>query len=387
MRVLILGGGYAGVMAANRLAARDDERMSVVLVNVRPYFVERIRLHEVAAGSRHDARLGFTEILHPNVEVLVGTAEHIVTDDRVMQGSSATGPWSQAYDRLVYAVGSAVPAADATVQLSTEEGAAQTYERLTQLPDAATVTVVGGGLTGIEAAAEIASVRGDLNTRLISAGLIGAALSERGRHSVLRALQRRRIDTAEQQRVTSVRPGGLTTDGSGYLDSDLILWSGGFAAPDLAARSGLPVDELGRLRVDRELRCIEDQTIFGAGDSVVTPLEHLRMSCAAAMPQGAHVADTITADLEAKQSSELSLGFVGQCIYLGKGSGVIQLVRRDDRPRKLVLSGKTGSWINEQVNNYTVTSMRRERRRAGAYKWLAGPPQKHHPVTADHDHR
>lgn len=222
MRVLILGGGYAGVMAANRLAARDDERMSVVLVNARPYFVERIRLHEVAAGSRHDARLDFTEILHPNVEVLVGTAEHIVTDDRVVQGSSATGSWSQAYDRLVYAVGSAAPAADATVQLFTEE----TYERLTQLPDAATVTVVGGGLTGIEAAAEIASVRGDLNIRLISAGLIGAALSERGRHSVLRALQRRRIDTAEQLRVTSVRPRGGSPPMVRVLGlgSDPLVW-------------------------------------------------------------------------------------------------------------------------------------------------------------------
>ena len=54
-RVAIVGGGYAGVMAANRLTRRADVR--VTLVNPRPQFVERIRLHQLVGGLR--AAMGY----------------------------------------------------------------------------------------------------------------------------------------------------------------------------------------------------------------------------------------------------------------------------------------------------------------------------------------
>ncbi|MDM4722268.1 FAD-dependent oxidoreductase [Micromonospora sp. WMMA1363] len=53
--VVVIGGGYAGVMAANRLTQRDD--MTVTLINSRPVFVERIRLHQLVAGL--DSSEGF----------------------------------------------------------------------------------------------------------------------------------------------------------------------------------------------------------------------------------------------------------------------------------------------------------------------------------------
>lgn len=53
IEVVVLGGGYAGVMAANRLTRRRD--VVVTLVNAREEFVERIRLHQLTVGNR-DAR-------------------------------------------------------------------------------------------------------------------------------------------------------------------------------------------------------------------------------------------------------------------------------------------------------------------------------------------
>ena len=47
--MVVIGGGYAGVMAANRLTQRDD--VTVTLINPRPAFVERIRLHQFVGGS------------------------------------------------------------------------------------------------------------------------------------------------------------------------------------------------------------------------------------------------------------------------------------------------------------------------------------------------
>ena len=47
--VVVIGGGYAGTLAANHLRSRAD--VEVTLVNPRPVFVERIRLHQLVAGS------------------------------------------------------------------------------------------------------------------------------------------------------------------------------------------------------------------------------------------------------------------------------------------------------------------------------------------------
>ena len=78
-QVVVVGGGYAGVMAANRLTARDD--VAVTLMNARPVFVERIRLHQRTAGS-HDAVADYGELLADAVRLRVATVERIDADGR-----------------------------------------------------------------------------------------------------------------------------------------------------------------------------------------------------------------------------------------------------------------------------------------------------------------
>ena len=58
--VVVIGGGYAGVMAANRLMQRDD--VTVTLINPRPDFVHRVRLHQLVGGS-DDAVFEYPEVL------------------------------------------------------------------------------------------------------------------------------------------------------------------------------------------------------------------------------------------------------------------------------------------------------------------------------------
>ena len=66
--VVVIGGGYAGVMAANRLTQRDD--VAVTLINPRPQFVERVRLHQRVGGS-NDAVTEFQEVLARDVRLVV----------------------------------------------------------------------------------------------------------------------------------------------------------------------------------------------------------------------------------------------------------------------------------------------------------------------------
>ncbi len=93
LSVVVIGAGYAGVMATNRLLASlsdaEAERVRVTVVNPRPEFVERIRLHELAAGSRASVLIPLTDILHRDVRLQVGTARRIDPDARTVTVATA----------------------------------------------------------------------------------------------------------------------------------------------------------------------------------------------------------------------------------------------------------------------------------------------------------
>jgi NADH dehydrogenase len=143
--VLVIGGGYAGVMAANRLTQRDD--VHVTLINPRPVFVERIRLHQLVGGT-HDALVDYRQILAPGVRLTVDTVTHLDAGARrVTLADGAT----LGYDYLVYAVGSgsADPRVPGAVEHAHPIAALEDAQRLRPLidaaPSSAPVTVVGAG--------------------------------------------------------------------------------------------------------------------------------------------------------------------------------------------------------------------------------------------------
>src|SRR6201987_2145030 len=97
--VVVVGGGYAGTLAANHLRQRTD--VDVTLVNPRPVFVERIRLHQLVADTGA-ATADYGTLLGDGIRLIVDTVERIETPDlRVLLTSGA----ELSYDYLIYAVG------------------------------------------------------------------------------------------------------------------------------------------------------------------------------------------------------------------------------------------------------------------------------------------
>src|SRR5262249_4172826 len=112
--VVVIGGGYAGVLAANRLTQRHD--VTVTLTDSRPTFVQRIRLHQLVGGS-HDAVVDYLEILAQGIRLVVNTVTRIDAPQRSV--TLATGG-RVGYDYLIYAVGSrcAVPQVPGAAELA-----------------------------------------------------------------------------------------------------------------------------------------------------------------------------------------------------------------------------------------------------------------------------
>ena len=148
-RVVVIGGGYAGAAAAGRMS----RKAAVTVINPRPHFVERTRLHQFAVGNHH-ASGDYRTLLGKGTELLVDTATRIESRTRTVH--LATGD-SVGYDYLIYAVGSTatrratVPGVEEFAYPVAEfEHAERLRHALNTLDAEAVITVVGAGLTGLE---------------------------------------------------------------------------------------------------------------------------------------------------------------------------------------------------------------------------------------------
>ncbi|MDK9497704.1 FAD-dependent oxidoreductase [Streptomyces katrae] len=365
--VVVIGGGYAGVMAANRLTLRGD--VTVTLVNPRPSFVHRIRLHQLAAGN-DAAVVAYEDVLAEGVRLAVDTVDRIDAPARTLALASGD---RLAYDYLVYAVGSTgaelrVPgAAEHAHPVATLEDAQQLRPVLDAAPADAPVTVVGAGPTGIETAAELAGAGRPVT--LVCGGTLGPYLHTRGRRSVARRLARLGVTVVDgpDSTVTHVTATAVRLADGRELPSRVTVWTAGFAVPDLAARSGLATDAAGRILTDETLTSVDDDRIVAAGDSAAPSGLPLRMSCQAAMPMGARAADTVLSRLADETPETLNQPFGAQCISLGRHDGIFQFAKADNAIWFHV-DGKPGAKLKETVCTGVVKHLADEAHKPGGYR-------------------
>ncbi|MDF2706627.1 MAG: pyridine nucleotide-disulfide oxidoreductase [Nonomuraea muscovyensis] len=368
--VVVLGGGYAGVMAANRLRQRTD--VAVTLINSRPVFVDRIRLHQLVGGS-DDAVVDYADVLADGVRLVVDTAIRIEAAGRSVLLSSAN---TIGYDYLIYAVGSAsadpvVPgAAEFAHPVAGLEEAQRLRSAVDAAPASAAITVVGGGPTGIETAAELAE--GGRDVTLICGGVLGPYLHPNARRSVAKRLAKLGITVlqgAEAKAVAVTADAVELTDGR-RLSSDVTIWTAGFAVPELARSSGLTTDASGRLLTDETLTSVDDGRIVGAGDAVSPSGRPLRMSGQAAFPLGAQAADTVLSRIAGSVPKPIDSGFAGQCLSLGRRAGVFQFAHRDDTAKSYHVSGRLGAALKEIACKAGFRHLTTEARTPGGYTWF-----------------
>jgi len=380
-RILIVGGGYAGAMCAARLGRKAAPGAEVVLVNARPWFVERVRLHQDVAGSGPPRRSLASLVGATRVRLLFG---HVAGIDLASRRVRFDEGLSEAFDELVLATGSRaahldLPGSDRIARMVTEADALPLRGRLDGL-GRARVVVLGGGLTGIELATELAESRPGLRLSLITDGEVGEDLSPRAREHVRRALAARGVDLVERARVEAVEDGGvvLSAGAPSWLACDLVIGAAGMRAMDLAREAEIETDALGRVVVDEHLRARSHDFVRAIGDAARVEMRGadgvarvLRMACATALPMGAHVADSLARELTARPPEPLSFGYAARCISLGRRDGAIQRVDREDRVTSAAsasIRGRVGAWIKEGVCRFAIGSIAMERRGLG-YAW------------------
>ncbi|MFD9126286.1 NAD(P)/FAD-dependent oxidoreductase [Kitasatospora sp. NPDC059571] len=350
--IVVVGAGYAGLPAANGIGRRHR----VTLIAPETHFLHRVRQHETAAGRPGHRRpiarvVRGRKVTHRRARVtgLDLNARKVFLDD----GGAVS------YDTLVYALGSrtafhGVPGA--AEHGYPAERAAELRQRIAEATAPGTIAVVGGGATGIEMAAELAEAHPGWQVELVTADRVGGWFSERGRSHVLTALDRLGVRVREHTEVTAVTADGLRT-ADGPVPADLVVWAASMEPHPLAAEAGLAVGPDGRALVDDRLRSLSHPDVHVIGDAAavdVPGVGRLRMACATALPMGRYTGRL----LGGRTTKPFAFRYAAQCLSLGRGDGMLQLIHGDDSMRPTVLTGFAGRLAKAAIVNGVVAGLR-----------------------------
>lgn len=358
-RIIVLGAGYTGAFAAGRLARRlHPGDVQITLVNAEADFVERVRMHQVAAGQDLKPRPFAEMFAGTGVELKLAKVTAVDADAKTVAVTGADGAETLAYDTLVYALGSGwtdhgVPgAAEHAHQIASRPGALKLRERLARLDAGQTVTVVGGGLTGVEAAAEFAEARPDLKVALVARGGLGDWVSPKAQAHMRKVFAKLGIEVHEHADVAEVRADAVVTADGTEIASAATVWTAGFAVHPIAAATAIETTDRGQIVVDRDMASVSHPDVFAVGDAgyaIGDAGVPLRMSCASGIPMAQVAADAITARLTGARAGKVPLGYFNQCISLGRSEGLIQYVTADDQARSVSLRGRFAARYKELI--------------------------------------
>ena len=277
--LVLAGGGHAHVHVLKAFAMRPEPLLHLTVVSPHSYATYSGMVPGVLAGQY---RLRGAQI---DVRALAARAGAVFLADRVVRVDPqqrvihlAERPLLS-YDLLSLDIGSKPSAADrvaegapASMVKPIEVAALQIEAALGEPapPAGRQVVVVGAGAGGCEIAFALAArLRAEGTGRVTVCDRADRPLATRHARTssaVMHAFEVHGIDFLAEVVVVRVDAYGVRLADGRVLQASLVVWATGAAGPELFARSGLPVDERGFLRVGDDLRCVEFPEIFAAGD-------------------------------------------------------------------------------------------------------------------------
>ncbi|GGP03873.1 FAD-dependent oxidoreductase [Nonomuraea glycinis] len=360
-RIVVLGAGYAGAYVAGNLARRlSPADTEITVVNAVPDFVERLRLHQLAAGQEIETQKLADVFAGTGIRLRLARVAAVHPERQVVAVADADGS-ELGYDTLVYALGSHVAdhgvpgVAEHAFHVTARPAALRLRERLDSLDrrgEGGSVLVVGDGLTGIETATEFAESRPGLSVTLIAHGELGARLSAGARSHLRRACDRLGITVLEHTSAEAVEATRVRCADGTALASDVTVWTAGFAVNPIAAAGGLEVTENGQIVVDRTMRSVSHPNVYAAGDSAYAIGDNgrpLLMSCASAGFTGGQAIHAIVGHLTGRKIATGKLAYPGNHISLGRRDAILQMVDDEGQAKPTYMGGRKAAWIKSGI--------------------------------------
>jgi NADH dehydrogenase len=359
-RVLVLGGGFAGVGAARELAGADAD---VVLVDRHDYHTFQPLLYQLATGLLETSAVGHSlrDLLHgqDNATLHKDTVTGIDLAAREVR-FAVLEPLT--YDYLVLGLGAEVNffgtdgAEEHAFPMYTLADAVRLKEHLLRRWEAAdrtpgladdgalSVVVVGGGPTGVETAGALAELyRGVLakDYRVVEPQQARVVLVEAGRELfpmfkpklreyTLKALEERTVEVMTGVRVQSVSPTRVKLETGEELKAHTLVWGAGLQGNGLVRSLGLELERGNRIGVGPGLSLPDHPEVYAIGDiAAITDAKTgqvLPQLGSVALQSGEHAGASIVRRIAGKETEPFRYRDKGTMATIGRGAAVVQML-------------------------------------------------------------
>ena len=406
-RILVLGGGFAGLWSAVGAARTLDElgqgpdAVEVTLVNRDAFHSIRVRNYE---PDLTPVRVPLDDVLSPvGVRRVEGEVADIDPTGQAVTVTTSCGQQDLFYDRLVFALGSQLlrpPIAglgEHAFDVDTYNSAAKLNNHLQSLPSRPespgqfTVIVVGAGLTGIETATELpgrlravlARARSPRPFRVILADhnpVVGSDMGESARPVIEEALVALGVETRLGIEVVSINPMGITLKSGEEMPAATVVWCAGMRANPLTRVFPVEPDRFGRIPVDEFMRIKGVATVFAAGDVACALMDDRHasvMSCQHGRPMGRFAGHNVVCDLLGLPLLPLRIDWYVTVLDLGPWGAVYT----EGWDRHVVTKGEAAKKTKQVINGQRIyPPLTRNRREilAAAAPVVQRPPEVYH---------
>ena len=397
-RIVILGGGFAGLWSAAGAARALDahgigpDRIEIVLIDKTAWHSIRVRNYEADLSG---TRVALDSVLEPvGVRRLEAEVTGVDVARRIVTCESGGASQTIAYDRLVFALGSRlarppIPGLDRhAFDVDTYDGAERLNAHVaglasrTPTPARSAVLVVGGGLTGIEASAEMPGklrAVGIADPRVILADRaprIGADMGADALPAIEEALGALGIEARGGVSIAALDAEGATLATGERIAAATVVWCAGMQAHPLTAQFPVERDRLGRLPVEPSLRIKGLAAEFAAGDAAWGPVDGEPASvrsCQHSRPMGRFAGHNVVCDLLGEPTLPLRIDWYTTILDLGPWGAVYT----EGWDRQLVSQGAAAKRTKEIINRERIYPPRSGERRAifdAAAPTIQAPP-------------
>ena len=370
-RLLIVGGGFAGVWAALGAARQrhlQNSEFEITLITKDPFLTIRPRLYE---RDPEKLRVPLSLTLDPvNVNVIEGCVVEIDSGSNVICYEASNKQQKIAYDKLVLAAGSQlttlpIPGADEhTWNIDTYRGAIEFDEHLKAIlksstDGAKTFTIIGAGFTGIELATELRSRIEAHHDKMIATEIeiilvdrtqeLAKELGDNLRPHIVNALNDANVNIRLGVEIKEVNANAIYFAGAESIKSKTVINTAGLQANPLTKLVSPNRDLMDRLMVDEFLRVTDNPNIYACGDVACANVDEshkVLMSCQHAMPMGRFAGFNAANDLLGRELRPYRQPNYVTCLDLGLSGAVFS----KGWGRKVEMTGVEAKQLKQTIN-------------------------------------
>lgn len=374
-KILILGGGYGGIMSAVRLQKElGSDEAEVTLVNKHNYHYQTTWLHENAAGTLHHdkTRIMIDNIIDMNkVNFVQDTVVEIKKDEKrvILENQELT------YDYLVIALGSdpetfgiqglkenafSIRSINSVRKIREHiDYSFARYNNEGHKDELITIVVGGAGFTGIEFVGELADRVPELcreydipreKVRIVNieaAPTVLPGFDEELVEYAINNLERRGIEFLVNTPIKECNTDGVVLANGEEIKANTIVWTGGVRGNHLVEEAGFETMR-GRVKVDKDLRMPGFDYIFVAGDCALIIDEEANRpyppTAQIAIQQAYTIGRNIKALMNGGKLEEFKPDIKGTVASLGKGEAIGKVGNKK-------LFGATASAMKKVIDN------------------------------------